>query len=131
MYYNPFVKKLLIFVIATVLLLGLLFFFFKPKPTANNQKVSRPKTDTVILVVTNRKLVNGPETIRATENDTVTIKITVDEDEELHLHGYDKSIDLEKDKQRTLSFKADMTGRFPYELEKHKIDLGNLEVLPK
>jgi len=136
---------LLITVIIIVLAGG--FFLFSPKNkavapaiTENNTASSsganasssaqaNPKTFT--LVVKNKKLVSGPETITVTQGDNVVIKITADEDEELHLHGYDKSIDLEKDKEGQLAFPATVSGRFAYELEHSKTDIGALEVQPK
>lgn len=65
------------------------------------------------------------------EGDNVEIKITVDEDEELHLHGYNKMVDLTSGKAGKLDFVANLTGRFPYELEHSKTEIGALEVSPK
>ena len=83
------------------------------------------------LVIKNKKLVSGSDTLKVIEGNQVTINITSDGDEELHLHGYDKSIDLEANKPAKLEFNANLTGRFPFELEKSKIELGALEVQPK
>ena len=66
-----------------------------------------------------------------TEGDNITIKITSDQEEELHIHGYDNSVDLQKDIPAQLSFTANITGRFIYELEKSETEIGVLEVLPK
>lgn len=127
----------LIFVVLGLFLLGGLFLLFKPqnKPqttqTTNVSSTPEKKIKTFQLVVKNRKLVSGDSVLKVTQDDDVVIKITVDEDEELHLHGYDKSMDLEKGKQGTLSFVAKVTGRFPFELEKSKTELGALEVQPK
>jgi hypothetical protein len=86
---------------------------------------------TFTLVVQNRKLIVGPHTLNVAQNDTVTIIITADEDEELHVHGYDLHIDLKKNTKASLSFVASSSGRFPFELERSKTDLGALEVQPK
>ena len=128
---------------AVVLLVGL-FFLIKPKKSAqdlpnnsnqntttNSNTISASKNKTFELVVKNRKVVSGADLLKADEGDTVIIKVTVDEPEEFHLHGYDKSLVLEKDKQGELSFVANFTGRFPFELEKSKTELGVLEVSPK
>lgn len=131
--------KPIIFLVLAVALLGGLFFAFKPQkqvqnPPANQDVVpviTESKAKTFELVVKSKKLVSGPETIKVTEGDEVVIKITSDEPEELHLHGYDKSVDLEKNIEAQLSFTANLTGRFPYELEKSKTDIGALEVLPR
>lgn len=93
-------------------------------PTQSNTKIFE-------LFVKNRKLVSGPETLKVNEGDDVTIRITADEDEELHLHGYDKSVDLTKNQPADLNFTASLTGRFPYELEKSKTEIGTLEVQPR
>jgi preprotein translocase subunit YajC len=132
--------KPIIFLILAVVLLGGLFLLIKPQKQEQNLTKTQTTTPSVApeskvktfdIVVKARKVVSGPETIKVTEGDEVVIKITADEDEELHLHGYDKSIDLEKDKPAELSFTANLTGRFPYELEKSKTDIGALEVSPK
>lgn len=133
------------YVVAAVLLLGGLFFIFKPQ-----QKVQTPQTTsnsteqattpsptpelkvkTFELVVKGKKLVSGLETITVNEGDEVVIKIASDEPEEFHLHGYDKSVDLEKDTPAELKFTANLTGRFVFELEQSKTDLGAVEVQPK
>jgi len=138
------INPVLYVVIGIVILVGL-FLIFKPKsqvpvPQDNSnttQQVSSPSAQsesnvkTFELVVENKKLVSGPETIKVTQGDQVEIKITADEIEELHIHGYDESVELESNKQATLSFVANTSGRFDFELEKSKTDLGALEVQPK
>lgn len=117
-------KIILYGVIALVIVSGL-FWAFKP------DSETAPLPGVFTLVVKNKARVSGPETLTVKQGDTVTIRITSDVPEELHLHGYDKSVDLEKDVQAELVFVADITGRFPYELEKSKTEIGALEVLPK
>lgn len=131
---------------AIIVLIGL-FYILKPKtnsisqftytpssestPSAQSPSAQNSNVKTFDLVVQNRKLVAGPDTLQVTEGDEVTINITADEDEELHLHGYDKSVDLEASKAASLTFTADKSGRFPYELEHSKTEIGALEVQPK
>lgn len=135
-------KNNLLYLIVGVLVLIGLFYLLKPKTTPPTQNTptptestssAQPSATTKIfdLIVKNKKLVSGPETIQVTEGDQVTINITNDEDEELHLHGYDKSVDLEASKSAQLNFTANLTGRFPYELEHSKTEIGALEVAPK
>ena len=124
-------SKNLIYLTLTVVVLGGLLFIFKPVSKTVKTTVSQAQTKTFELVVKNRKLVAGPEKITVTEGDTIVIKVTSDEVEELHLHGYDKSVDLEKDKQAELKVTANITGSFAYELEKSQTDFGLLEVQPK
>lgn len=83
------------------------------------------------LVIKGKKIVSGPETIQVVQGDEVTIKITSDEAEEFHVHGYDKSVELQPNQQATLTFRANISGRFDFELEQSKMDLGALEVQPK
>lgn len=143
-------SQISILIIAVVLLVGL-FLVLRPKPTmvvpatttapvesqpensssSASESAEEGNFKTFELVVRNRKLVSGPQTIQVTEGDNVDIRITVDEVEELHLHGYDKAVELEKDKPADLKFNANLTGRFPYELEASHTELGALEVLPK
>ena len=125
-------------VIAALVLVGL-FFLLKPKTTpsvtdSTNQDASSPTTPTertFELVIKDNKLVSGPSTLKVTEGESVVIKITADAPEEFHLHGYDKIADLEKDVAVEIKFTADLTGRFTYELEESKTDIGALEVSPK
>jgi plastocyanin len=83
------------------------------------------------LIIQGKKLVSGPATIKVNQGDEVTIKITSDETEEFHVHAYDNSVELEPGKQATLTFKANLSGRFPFELENSKTEIGALEVQPK
>ncbi len=134
-------RNLWLGIIAVVVLIGL-FYLLKPKAAPTPSNIPTPTTEsttsaqpanvkTFTLVVKNRKLVSSPDTLQVTEGDQVTINITADEDEELHLHGYDKSVDLTKDQSASLAFTANLTGRFPFELEHSKTELGALEVQPK
>ena len=133
-------KTLLLFVLGIVILGGL-FFVFKPQekqtntPQTTQSTAASPtpvdKTKTFELVFKNKKLVSGESAIKVEEGDKVVIKATSDTEEELHLHGYDVSIDLEKDKQAELSFTANLSGRFPYELEHSGTEIGAVEVEPK
>ncbi len=134
-------KNNLIYLIVGVLVLSGLFYVLKPKSTTPLVTVS-PSTESTTsaqpnstksfdLVVKGKKIASGSGDLKVTEGDQITINITNDEDEELHLHGYDKSVELQANKPASLSFTANLTGRFPYELEKSKIEIGALEVTPK
>ncbi len=134
-------KNNLIYLIIGVLVLLGLFYILKPKSTtpsvtispstesSTSAQLSSPKT--FDLVVKGKKLASGSADLKVTEGDIVTINITNDESEELHLHGYDKSVTLEANKPASLTFSANLTGRFPFELEHSKVELGALEVQPK
>jgi plastocyanin len=118
-----------LFLILAAVVLGGIFLAIKPSRTTT--AIDTPGKKVFTLVVKDRALVSGPATLEATAGDTVTIKITVDEDEELHLHGYDKHVDLTKGVPGELTFTANLTGRFPYELEHSSTEIGTLEVAPK
>ncbi len=92
--------------------------------------VTAPTTKEFSLRVAQKALAEGPRTLTVRQGDTVVIRITSDEEEELHMHGYDRSVDLTPGIEATLTFVADASGRFVYELEKSKTVLGALEVLP-
>lgn len=139
----------IVYVVVGVIILGGLFLILKPKsqtPASLNTQTEnqQPTTQTNLpsptpestvktfeLVIKGKKLISGTETITVTQDDEVVIKVTADEPEEFHLHGYDKSVDLEENKQAELKFTANLTGRFVYELEQSKTDIGVLEVQPK
>lgn len=87
--------------------------------------------NTFEIVIQNKKIVSGPVTIKVNQGEDITIKITSNEEEEFHVHAYDESVELEPNKQATLSFNTKLSGRFPFELERSKTDLGALEVQPK
>lgn len=135
----------IVYVVLAVVILAGLFFVFKLKSqqeTSNqsqtvNQPIQTPSSipetnvKTFELVISKKKIVSGQESLKVNQGDEVTIKITSDEPEEFHVHAYDKSVDLEKDTQAELTFVANLTGRFPFELEESKTELGALEVVPK
>lgn len=135
-------KSIVYIVLAVVVLLGL-FFLFKPKQGAQAPQAStatqqatasatpESNTKTFELVVKGNKMESGPSTIQVNEGDEVTLKIMSDEEEELHVHAYDKSVDLVPNQQATLTFTTNISGRFPFELEKSKTELGVIEVQPK
>jgi hypothetical protein len=140
-------KTPIFFILIIVLLLGL-FFMFKQKSSSettqtpqdsqkqdladeSTRSAQTAQPNTYELVVQNKKLTSGPALIKVYEGESVTIKITSDEQEEFHIHGYDNSVELEPDIQATLNFSANLSGRFPYELELSKTELGAIEVQPK
>lgn len=99
-------------------------------PTINPQN-NQTATKKFSLILKNKKIASESSILQVNQGDQVVMEITSDEDEELHLHGYDLSINLEKYKPAQLTFKANISGRFPYELEKSSTELGTLEVLPQ
>jgi len=83
------------------------------------------------LVIAGGKLQSGPGLIQLQQGEVVTLKVTSDRNDELHLHGYDLHAHLQAHTPATLSFKADRSGRFDYELHQAQVALGVLEVQPR
>ena len=119
------VQRPLIALVGVLIIVGL-FFAFRP-----HEKKTEATTRTYSLIVKDKQLASGPTQLTAKQGDTVVIKVSSDEDVELHLHGYDKHLDLEQGQTKELSFTADQTGHFPYELEDFKKEIGALDVSPR
>jgi hypothetical protein len=122
--------RLLVWIVIVFVAAGGFFWAFKSGPTASSSETQKSQQKVFNLVVQNRKLVAGSSTLSVTQGDHVTINITIDEAEELHLHGYDLHVDLQKNQPGSLSFIANASGRFPFELEHSSTELGALEVQP-
>ena len=106
-----------------------------PPTTTNTASVVMidkiPEVKEFSIKISDGKIVAGNGDIKVREGDVVSIAIVANEEEELHLHGYDKAVELAKDATGTLTFMANITGRFPFELEHSKTELGAVSVLPK
>ena len=142
-------KNALVAVLGLALLVGL-FVWMKPKPavvavpavSASAEAPAvvdpavapppvAPLTQRVELVVKDKRLVSGPAVISVMQGTTVTLRITVDHHDELHLHGYDLTLKLPTAVAAELTFVADRSGRFEYELHHSHLTLGALEVQPQ
>ncbi|MGH8540958.1 MAG: hypothetical protein ACRETW_10695 [Stenotrophobium sp.] len=132
--------RVVLFAIAGIAILIVLFWMIKPDGGALSGSVSTPQGEGVAplaqvqqfdLQVKGRRLIVGPALIRVHEGDRIAIRIVCDEVEELHLHGYDRKLELEPNRSATLELVADRSGRFEYELEKSGTELGALEVSPR
>ena len=138
-------NQALIFVAVGAALLGGLFYWFLPvaeepaPPPAPVVAPAAPAPPPVVmvqpyvfdLVIKGRHLVSGPQTLQVPQGAEVTLRVTVDEAEELHLHGYNLKLDLKAGEPGVLRFTADKSGRFEYELEHSRTELGALEVQPQ
>lgn len=89
-----------------------------------------PAAKSFELVVKDRKVISGDTTFVVKKGDTVSITITANESDELHLHGYDLHVDFATDTPATLTFTADQSGRFSFEMEGSATELGEVEVQP-
>lgn len=144
---QPMGKNNLIYLaVAAVVLIGL-FYIFKPKtssapttgtsqptqsePSTPASTSAQPANEKVFNLTVQNKKLTGIDTLQANQGDEVTFNITSDVSEEFHLHGYDKHVDLVKGQTVQMKFMTDKSGRFPFELEDDKVELGALEVQPK
>lgn len=120
-------------VAAVVLLVGGIFFLRTPAtPTIPVRTVAAPGLPQIFdIVVTQGRRAQGPAVLSVREGDDVTIRIVADAADELHLHGYDRKVALAAGVRAELSFTADRSGRFPYELEHAKTQIGVVEVHPR
>ena len=112
-------------ILIVLLLGGGWFYLATPKSLSND-----PSLKEFVLKLEGRRLVSGPSVLSVREGDTVIVKITSDEAEELHLHGYDESVGLVPNTETSITFLANASGRFPFELEVSKTEVGSLEVQP-
>ena len=114
-------------VIAVLVLVGLaaLFLVLRPGPS----QTGAPRESTIDLAVEDGAMT--PEEIEVGEGDRVRLRVTSDEQMEIHLHGYDIEREVAPGGPATLSFEADLTGRF--EIEDHESEevLGVLIVQPR
>lgn len=139
-------KQVIIILIILILAVGVFFFLRKNNsekvevnlydkqvviPLAEKSAMPSAVVSYYEIIIKDKKLAQGEEVIKVSEGDDVLLKIISDENEEFHLHGYDKVLELKKNTPVELKFKADIAGRFVYELENSKTDIGAIEVLPK
>jgi heme/copper-type cytochrome/quinol oxidase subunit 2 len=136
-------KYNIILILSGIALLWGLFYVFMPKeeslnnapePATQQQTVSPTEVSnikTFDLVINGKKITSGDSVLKVNLNDEVTINVTSDEAEELHIHGYDNSVELVPSQKAELKFTANISGRFPFELENSGTELGSIEVQPK
>jgi hypothetical protein len=77
-----------------------------------------------------RKGAMTPDEVEVEEGGHLRLRLTSEEPLQVHIHGYDLQRELAPGKPVTLSFEADLTGRF--EIEDHEFEevLGVLLVQP-
>jgi plastocyanin len=147
-----------LYLIVTAAVLVALFFLFAPQKTqktrdsqmptapggnaalvattagasaAATQPAAADNATLVELKVQQGRLVLGPEVIKLTEGDKLTLRVTSDTDDEMHLHGYNLRLDLTAGQTGELTVTANRSGRFEYELHHAHRTLGALEVYPR
>lgn len=116
---------------ALLVLLGLaaLFLVLRPGPSQTGGPADAPRERTVGLAVEDGAMT--PDEVEVGEGDRVRLRVTSGEPIEIHLHGYDLEREVAPGEPATLSFEADLTGRF--EIEEHESGevLGVLIVQPR
>ena len=101
-------------------------------PTIPVRTVAAPGLPQIFdIVVTQGRRVQGPAVLSVLEGDDVTIRVVADAADEFHLHGYDRKVALAAGVRAEVSFKAERSGRFPFELEHAQKQIGVLEVHPR
>ena len=117
-------------IVALVVLLALggLFFALRPGP-AGDPVADAPGERALTLSIKDGAM--DPAEIEVREGDRVTLRVTSEKPTEVHLHGYDLETGVSPGEPATLSFEADLPGRF--EIEDHESEdvLGVLLVQPR
>jgi hypothetical protein len=141
-------RRALALLLSTAAVLAALYLYFRPQPApppppaqagAAQADAAAPAASDAhaplrtefVLTVAGGKLVSGPAVIQVTQGTEVTIRIRSDRTDELHLHGYDLHARVDAGEPAELTFEADRTGRFEYELRHSQLELGVLEVRPE
>ena len=111
-----------------------LFIVMRPDPPASN---SAPEPGSaaddwskVTFDLAVREGAMTPDEVEVEEGCHLRLRLTSEEPLQVHIHGYDLQRELAPGKPVTLSFEADLTGRF--EIEDHESEelLGVLLVQP-
>jgi FtsP/CotA-like multicopper oxidase with cupredoxin domain len=127
------VSRTIVVALLVLLALGGLFFALRPDaPSSGRSDADReggPRTETFDVSIEGGAMTPGE--ISVSEGDRVTLRLTSDEPVELHLHGYDLEKEVNPGETATLSFEADLTGRFEVEDHDKETALGVLLVRPR
>jgi hypothetical protein len=117
----------------SLILLGL-FIVMRPDPPASNSAPepgsAADERSNVTFDLALRQGTMTPDEVEVEVGDHLRLRLTSEEPLQVHIHGYDLQRELAPGKPVTLSFEADLTGRF--EIEDHESEelLGVLLVQP-
>ena len=95
---------------------------------------AEPSHGTFSIVIDKAHPPAPTDVIRVSKDDPVTLSITTDRAGNLEVHGYRKEVKVQPGTTGTLSFVANMTGRFPIDLhasDGEHVEVTALEVMPK
>ena len=125
-----------LFGLTAVLVLAALWLAFRPAPMVKEAApvipVEVPRAEKSFdIVVKDGKLASGPESMKVSVGDQVTLRIQSNANDELHVHGYDLKLRIKAGELAMLQFAATRSGRFELELHRKHSAAGALEVYPK
>ena len=99
-----------------------------PSPTDTRPTNTSPTGDVIRIEVVDGKPSPPARVERVALGEPVTLAVTSDVADEVHVHGYDTHVDLVAGQESTLTFTADIPGRFEVELEGAGTLLVEIEV---
>jgi FtsP/CotA-like multicopper oxidase with cupredoxin domain len=124
------VNRTLVVALLVLLALGGLFLALRPGPGGSNGSAAGGSREQAFeLSIKDGAMTPGEIEVR--EGDRVTLRLTSEEPTEVHLHGYDLEEEVPPGEAVTLSFEADLTGRFEIEDHESETTLGVLLVQPR
>jgi FtsP/CotA-like multicopper oxidase with cupredoxin domain len=116
--------------VALLVLLALAGLFFVLRPDGSSGSAADgSREQTFDLVIEDGAMI--PDEIEVEEGDRVTLRLTSEAPVEVHLHGYDLEREVSPGETATLSFEAELTGRFEIEDHETGTELGVLLVQPR
>lgn len=94
------------------------------------------ETKTFQFTIGNGALIEGPDRVRVTQGDHVTMNWRSDKPAEIHLHGYDSLLEVMPGEAASMTVECKATGRFPVTLHQKGGDHSHkpliyFEVYPK
>jgi heme/copper-type cytochrome/quinol oxidase subunit 2 len=122
-----------VLIVIALVLIGLigLFFALRPGPATSGDAAPADEPQERVYDVAIKEGGMSPAEISADEGDQVMLRLTSDSPMEVHLHGYDLEAEVLPGEETTLSFEAEITGRFEIEDHETETALGALLVQPR
>ncbi len=116
--------RVIILISISILILGGLLLILRPDPPETS---SRERSFDLEI----REDGMSPGEVSVREGDRVTLNVTANRPVEMHVHGYDLEEEVEPGEATEITFRADLTGRFPIEDHDTEAELGTLVVEPR
>jgi hypothetical protein len=101
-----------------------------PPGTTVESEPAPPSVHTVAIVVEDGRPRGGIARPEVAAGERVRVRVRSDVADEVHVHGYDLSKDVPAGGTATITFTADVPGRFEIELEGSGVQLAELSVTP-